>query len=164
MVLNATDANDEALIAAADEADVIYLTGGNPAHLLDTLAGSRLAAALRAALHRGAIVAGSSAGAMALGDRMRFRGEWSEALGLARGVAVLPHHERSDPERVAAEPGGGVAGGHNGAGHRRGDGLRQRGRRLARIRGGGGCAVSRGRVGSVRGGGSFWAGVVKARG
>ena len=47
-------------------------------------------------------------------------------------VAVLPHHERSDPERVAAELGGGADGRHNGAGHRRGYGLRQRGRRLAR--------------------------------
>ena len=111
MVLNADDANDEALVAAADAADVIYLTGGNPAHLLAALAGSRLAAALRAALHRGAIVAGSSAGAMALGERMRFRGEWSEALGLARGVAVLPHHERSDPERVEVELAGALPAG-----------------------------------------------------
>ena len=103
MALNADDANDAALVSAADAADVIYLTGGNPAHLLGALTGSRLAAALRSALHRGAIVAGSSAGAMALGERMRFRGEWSDALGLAHGVAVLPHHERSDSERVAAD-------------------------------------------------------------
>ena len=111
MILNADDANDAALVSAADAADVIYLTGGNPAHLLDTLAGSRLADALRAVLARGAIVAGSSAGAMALGERMRFRGEWSDALGLARGVAVLPHHERSDPERVAAELAGALPAG-----------------------------------------------------
>ena len=111
MVLTADDANDDALVSAADAADVIYLTGGNPAHLLDALAGSRLAAALRSALARGAIVAGSSAGAMALGERMRFRGEWSDALGLARGVAVLPHHERSDPERVAAELAGALPAG-----------------------------------------------------
>lgn len=120
MVLNANDANDEALVAAADAADVVYLTGGNPAYLMAALAGSRLAAALRAALSRGAIVAGSSAGAMALGERMRFRGEWSAGLGLARGIAVLPHHERSDPERVAAElagalPAGVVALGIDGA-------------------------------------------------
>ena len=111
MVLTADDANDEALVAAADAADVVYLTGGNPAYLMGALAGSRMAAALRAALARGAIVAGSSAGAMALGERMRFRGEWSAGLGLARGIAVLPHHERSDPERVAAELAGALPAG-----------------------------------------------------
>ena len=111
MVLTADDANDAALVAAADAADVIYLTGGNPAYLMGALAGSRLAEALRAALCRGAIVAGSSAGAMALGERMRFRGEWSAGLGLARGIAVLPHHERSDPERVAAELAGALPAG-----------------------------------------------------
>ena len=111
MILNADDANANALVAAADAADVIYLTGGNPAYLMAALAGSRLATALQAALHRGAIVAGASAGAMALGERMRFRGAWSEGLGLARGVAVLPHHERSDPERVAAELAGALPAG-----------------------------------------------------
>lgn len=111
MALTADDANDEALVAAADAADMVYLTGGNPAYLMGALAGSRLAEALRAALDRGAIVAGSSAGAMALGERMRFRGEWSEGLGLARGIAVLPHHERSDPERVAAELAGALPAG-----------------------------------------------------
>lgn len=111
MALTADDANDAALVAAADAADVIYLTGGNPAYLMGALAGSRLAAALRAALDRGAIVAGSSAGAMALGEWMRFRGEWSAGLGLARGIAVLPHHERSDPERVAAELAGALPAG-----------------------------------------------------
>ena len=103
MALTPDAANDDASVAAVERADVVYLTGGNPAYLMGALAGSRLAAALRAALDRGAIVAGSSAGAMALGERMRFRGEWSEGLSIARGVAVLPHHERSDPERVAAE-------------------------------------------------------------
>ena len=116
MALTADDANDAALVAAADAADVVYLTGGNPAYLMGALAGSRLEAALRGALGRGAIVAGSSAGAMALGERMRFRGEWSEGLSIARGVAVLPHHEGSDPERVAGElPAGVVALGIDGA-------------------------------------------------
>lgn len=120
MVLDADDANNADLVAAADDADVIYLTGGDPEYLMGALAGSRLAAALRAALDRGAIVAGSSAGAMALGERMRFRGEWSAGLGLARGIAVLPHHERSDPGRVATKlpgelPAGVVALGIDGA-------------------------------------------------
>jgi cyanophycinase len=102
MVLSATDANDEELLSPVRKADVVYFTGGNPAHLLETLTDSMLLDHMRRALERGAVLAGSSAGAMVLGSRMRFRG-WMEALGLAPGVAVLPHHERSDPAAVARE-------------------------------------------------------------
>ncbi len=100
MVLNAADANDEELLSPVETADVVYFTGGNPAHLLETLTGSLLLDHMRRALKRGVVLAGSSAGAMVLGSWMRFRG-WTEALGLAPGVATLPHHERSDPAAVA---------------------------------------------------------------
>jgi cyanophycinase len=102
MVLDRSDAEDEALAAEVQSADVVYLTGGNPAHLLDTLRGSLLLRRLTDARERGAVLAGSSAGAMVLGAWMRFRG-WREALGVAGGIATLPHHERAHPERVAEE-------------------------------------------------------------
>lgn len=103
MALNARDANDEALTAAVDNAHIVYLTGGNPAYLLDALRGSLLLARMLNALERGAILAGSSAGAMAMGQWMRFRGRWSAALGVVPEVVALPHHERSDPDGVLAE-------------------------------------------------------------
>ncbi len=102
MVLGPEHANDEALIAPIDTADVVYFTGGNPAHLLATMSGSKLLEKVKSALDRGAILAGSSAGAMVLGSWMAFGG-WSDALGIVRGIAVLPHHERSDPAPLAAE-------------------------------------------------------------
>ena len=102
MVLGPADAADLDLIEPLELADVVYLTGGDPSHLLETLRGSPLLDAIRAALARGAVVAGSSAGAMVLGPRMRFRG-WTDALGVVDGVTILPHHERADPESVAAE-------------------------------------------------------------
>ena len=102
MALGPADAADPGLIAPLAQADVVYLTGGDPAHLLRTLRGSLLLSALRDALARGAVVAGSSAGAMVLGSRMRYRG-WIDALGVVGRVTVLPHHERADPEAVAAE-------------------------------------------------------------
>lgn len=101
MALGPADAADPDLLAPLAEADLVYLTGGDPAHLLNTLRGSLLLAALRDALARGAVVAGSSAGAMVLGSRMRYRG-WSDALGVVDGVTVLPHHERAEPDVVAA--------------------------------------------------------------
>ncbi len=97
MVLDREDAMDAALAAETDSADVVYLSGGNPAHLLETLAGSTLLGSIEAALERGAILAGSSAGAMVMGSWMRFR-EWRRALGIAEGIATLPHHERSNPD------------------------------------------------------------------
>ena len=101
-VLNGPDANDEGLVSPVDAADVVYFTGGNPAHLLETLTGSLLLDRVTRALERGALVAGSSAGAMVLGPWMRYRG-WTKALGLAPGVVTLPHHERSAPEATARD-------------------------------------------------------------
>ena len=102
MALGPDDAADAGLIAPLEQADLVYLAGGDPAHLLETLRGSLLLDALRDALARGAVVAGSSAGAMVLGSRMRYRG-WVDALGVVDRVTVLPHHERANPETVAAE-------------------------------------------------------------
>lgn len=102
MVLDRADANDEGLLSPVDSAHVVYLAGGDPRHLLDTLRDSLLLEKLRGAIDRGAVVAGSSAGAMVLGSWMRYR-EWTDALGLVPDVAVLPHHERSKPDQVAGE-------------------------------------------------------------
>ena len=74
---------------------------------------------------------------------------------MGRGVAVLPHHERSDPERVAAELVGALLAGITALGIdgatgcvSEGDGWRA-GRR--------GCyPASRERMGAVRGEGCFW--------
>ena len=102
MVMDRPDADNEELVAPVDTASVIYFTGGNPAHLLEVLDGSALLSKIRQALDRGAVVAGSSAGAMVMGAWMRFR-EWREALGIVPGVATLPHHERSDPDAVSQQ-------------------------------------------------------------
>ena len=97
MALDGKDAMDAGLASEIDSADLIYLTGGNPAHLLETLSDSALLGRITAALERGAVLAGSSAGAMVMGSWMRFR-EWRRALGIAEGIATLPHHERADPD------------------------------------------------------------------
>ncbi len=106
MALNRKDAMDSALASEIDSADMIYLTGGNPARLLESLTGSTLLAGVKTALERGAILAGSSAGAMVMGSWMRFQ-QWRRALGIANGIATLPHHERSDPDstlrRIASD-------------------------------------------------------------
>ncbi len=130
MVLDSRDADDDGLVSRVPWADVVYLTGGDPAHLLDVLRGSRLLDAIKAAVAGGAVLVGSSAGAMVLGEWMRYRGV-RPTLGLLGGLAVLPHHERSNPDTVAAElaesvhPDGPVVGVDAGSGCLRGrDGWR----------------------------------------
>ena len=103
MVLDRSDAENPDLASEAESADVVYLTGGSPTHLLESLRGvGSFWPRFSKELERGAILAGSSAGAMAMGSWMRFR-EWRPALGIAKGVASLPHHERSDPNTASRD-------------------------------------------------------------
>ena len=113
MILEREQAEDEELIQGIAGADVIYFTGGNPNHLLETLRDSPLLEAILAAVAQGTILAGSSAGAMVMGSLMRRprAGEWVPGLGIADGTAVLPHHERSDPSEVAPQLQGQLSGG-----------------------------------------------------
>ena len=105
MILDSERANDPALVQRLADADIIYFTGGNPNHLLETLQGSQLLSELTRAVEGGAILAGSSAGAMVMGSQMRRPrvAEWVTGLGIAEGICVLPHHEHSKPEEVAEQ-------------------------------------------------------------
>ncbi len=102
MVLDASDARDEGLADEVELADVVYLSGGNPAYLLETLSDTTVLRAMLDAHDRGAWIAGSSAGAMVLGTWMRFR-TWSRALDIAKRLVALPHHERADLESTSVE-------------------------------------------------------------
>ena len=104
MVVSRSDAESNQMASEVESADVVYLTGGSPIHLLETLRESVVLATIMDRLERGAVLAGSSAGAMVMGSWMRFR-EWRPALDIAKGIASLPHHERSDPVSVSREIG-----------------------------------------------------------
>jgi cyanophycinase len=108
LVGDRADAEDPGHAQAIGEADLIYLSGGKPDHLLRALAGSMVWRAARAAHARGAVLAGCSAGAMVLAEhQVRFRRpvpirvRWDEALRVAQGLAILPHYDRI-PEPFAA--------------------------------------------------------------
>ena len=101
------DADDPANAQAVGEADLVYLSGGKPDHLLRTLAGSAVWSAALAAHAGGSVLAGCSAGAMVLCAQLaRFRTPphlplgFEPGLGLVEGVAVLPHYDRF-PETLA---------------------------------------------------------------
>lgn len=108
-IRTAEDAAAPELGRSLREADLIYLSGGKPDHLTAVLAGSAAWDAALEAHARGAVLAGSSAGAMALaGRRFGFRGgklpfppRWEDGLGIVPDVAVIPHYD-AFPEAVSA--------------------------------------------------------------
>jgi cyanophycinase len=92
MALERADWESDAHVTALDDADIIYFTGGNPWYLLQTIRDTPLLAAILQRGSDGAILAGSSAGAMVLGGWMRERtGGWTQGLGVLPGIAVVPH-------------------------------------------------------------------------
>ena len=105
MVLDRSQADDLSFVQFGRNPSVVYFTGGSPDHLLTTLADSHLLRNIMDAVAEGAVLAGSSAGAMVMGSLMRRPrgGGWIEALGIVPGVAVLPHHERSDPKETSQQ-------------------------------------------------------------
>jgi cyanophycinase len=100
-VLTRSQANDPAVAEQASEGSLFYLVGGDPGHTASTLRQTAVWTAVVAAWRGGAALAGSSAGAMAMGEwtliRDRFKGDhrrqYRPALGLLKSTAVLPHFE-----------------------------------------------------------------------
>jgi cyanophycinase len=96
-----SDAKSSANVARAREGRFFYLVGGDPGLVPKVLADTPLWDAIVEAWRSGAALAGSSAGAMALGEwtlvRERMPGDegrrYLPALGLVPRVAVLPHFE-----------------------------------------------------------------------
>ena len=97
-VFTRAHANDPGLAARVQEAGLLYLSGGNPAHLAETLVGSLVGDAIMAHVRSGGALAGCSAGAMVLGTTVpTFRfGSRAPVAGfdLLPGIQVIPHFNR----------------------------------------------------------------------
>jgi cyanophycinase len=95
------DANSGSNAERARGGRFFYLVGGDPGRVPTTLAGTPVWEAIVEAWRVGAALAGSSAGAMALGEwvliRARFPGDearrYAPGLGVIPGVAVIPHFD-----------------------------------------------------------------------
>lgn len=94
------DAEDDLNARAVGEADLVYLAGSAADFLCRTLEDSPVARALQETYVRGGVIAGSSAGAVALGQhrlKVRRRLIWPfgvrPALGIVPGIAVFPHYD-----------------------------------------------------------------------
>ncbi len=86
LAVDARSANDSAIVATIESATLIYLPGGDPVLLVETLRDSSVWNAIVKAHERGIAIGGASAGAMALGTRM-----WNpHTSGLIDGLGLIP--------------------------------------------------------------------------
>ncbi len=93
-VVDKATAEDPALAARLRSARLIYILGGFPGFLARTLSGSRAWQACLDAYAGGAVLAGSSAGAMVLCQYVYDpeQGQTMPGLNLISNACVLPHH------------------------------------------------------------------------
>ncbi|MHB8779431.1 MAG: cyanophycinase [Anaerolineales bacterium] len=93
-VIDAASANDRSLAASIWTSRLIYLPGGFPRHLGETLANSVCWQAVLDVYQQGGVIAGSSAGAMVLCEHYYDPHEKKllRGLNLIPNACVLPHH------------------------------------------------------------------------
>lgn len=95
-VIDSASANDISLAASIRNSRLIYLLGGFPRHLGETLASSACWRAVLDAYEQGAVIAGSSAGAMVLCGHYYdpYENKLLRGLNLISNACVLPHHNK----------------------------------------------------------------------
>ncbi len=93
-LIDRSSANDLKITESLRSAKLIYLLGGFTHYLAQTLKDSRAWQAALEAYRNGAIIAGSSAGAMVLCEHYYDpgRGKVERGLNLVPNACVLPHH------------------------------------------------------------------------
>ncbi len=102
-VVDPKSAEDPAVVDVIESADLAYLPGGDP-DLVPALLGPTAAGRALAGLHRrGAVIAGASAGAMALADWSWTPEGGIHGLGFVHGLIVVPHYD--DVRRMAWQTG-----------------------------------------------------------
>ena len=93
-LIDRASANDADIADTLAQAHLVYMLGGFTGYLGETLKGSACWQAVLQAYEHGAVIAGSSAGAMVM-CQYYFdpgRGQVVEGLGLVPNSCVLPHH------------------------------------------------------------------------
>jgi cyanophycinase len=96
-VIDRASAQDKSLASHLRSVKLIYLLGGFPRYLCETLSDSIAWQALMDAYHAGGVIAGSSAGAMVLCEHYYdpFKSKLMPGLNLIPNACVLPHHNSS---------------------------------------------------------------------
>jgi len=95
-VTDKSSADNPEFVARVAAARLIYLLGGFPRYLCETLRDSQVWLAVLDAHRNGAIIAGSSAGAMVLCGHYYdpYDDKLLDGLNLLENICILPHHNR----------------------------------------------------------------------
>jgi cyanophycinase len=96
-VINRQDAQNPNLAEQVRTANFVYLSGGKPEYLLATLKGSLVWGAIQDVVARGGVLAGCSAGAMVLGEKIPGFPGWRNAFNLLEGAVIIPHFDEMPP-------------------------------------------------------------------
>ena len=107
-VVDAASAADPAHADRLDRATLIHLPGGDPDIIPTIYPGTAVWAAIEGAHARGAVLAGASAGAMALAGWTWTRDGGMPALGVVPHMGVAPHADAASWQQVVARYGAGV--------------------------------------------------------
>lgn len=92
-VVDRASAADPELARRLADADLVHLPGGDPDLIPTILEDSPALAAIERAWRRGAVIAGASAGAMALAEWTWTPRGGMRGLGFVHGLAVVPHYD-----------------------------------------------------------------------
>jgi cyanophycinase len=94
-IVDRVSADRPELAGELEAAKVVFMLGGFTRYLAETLAGSRAWEAMKSAYRAGAVIGGSSAGAMVLCEFYfdQASGKVLPGLNLLPEVCVLPHHD-----------------------------------------------------------------------
>lgn len=98
-IIDAASANDSTFAAQIAQANFVYLSGGKPAYLHQTLAGSHAWEAIQNVLAKGGVLAGCSAGAMVQGAKFFGFPGAHPGFNLLPDMMIIPHFDEL-PERM----------------------------------------------------------------
>ncbi len=102
-VIDRISADQPEAVRQLEAARFIFMLGGFTRYLAETLSSSRVWEAMRTAHRAGAVIGGSSAGAMVLCEHFfdQASGQVLPGLSLLAGCCVLPHHDTFGREWAA---------------------------------------------------------------
>ena len=99
-VIDNATANNPVYADTVSKANFVYLSGGKPGYLYDSLKDSRVWNAIRDVHAKGGVLAGSSAGAMIMGEKFFSFTGMRTGFNILPGMTILPHFDEIPEHRM----------------------------------------------------------------
>ena len=92
-VIDEASANNPEFAEAISTMNFVYLSGGKPNYLYQTLAGSLVWQSILSVQAKGGLLAGCSAGAMIMGEKFFGFPGWKPGFSFLPGITIMPHFD-----------------------------------------------------------------------